>query len=112
MGQHGLDEGQPGSDIVAEILLGHLHTLPPGEGGEVDDRLDGLPGKYIVQEGPVGYAAHIEAAALEGLPVALGQVVHHHHVGPRSIRAATQWLPIYPAPPVTRIAIAKTSFLL
>ena len=55
----------------------------------------GSPGKYIVQEGPVGYAAHIEAAALEGLPVALGQVVHHHHVGPRSIRAATQWLPIY-----------------
>ncbi len=81
MGDHGLDQGQPGGDVVAEILFGDGHALAhQGIGGEVDDGLDALFGEQVVQKGLIGHTALVKAAALQGRAVALGQIVRHHHV--------------------------------
>ena len=81
VGHHGADKCQPGGDVVAEIFVWDGHGLPHQRiGGEMDDRLHIFPGKDPVEEMLVGHVADVEPPALHRLTVALGQVVHHHHV--------------------------------
>ena len=77
-GQHGLGAGH----VIAVILQGVGNALThQGVGGEVDDAVDIVLAEHLVQERGVPQVAHIELpGALNGLPVAGAQVVHHHNV--------------------------------
>ena len=112
VGEHGLDEGQPGSDVVAEILFGTCILSPTREKAAKWMTARWAPWKIHRPGRPGRLRCHIEAAALEGLPVALGQVVHHHHVGPPLDQAPRSGCRYTRAAGSLRIAIAKTSFLL
>jgi len=78
---HGGEHAHRSGDVVAVVFEGVGDALShQGEGGEVDDPVNGELREQPVQEGPVPHIPHPELGPLHRLPVAGAEVVRHHHV--------------------------------
>ena len=76
----GEDTGGP-AHIVVIVFQGVGYALcHQRESGEVDDPVDAVLGKDLLQKVPVPQISLVEPGALYRLGVAGGQVVHHHHI--------------------------------
>jgi len=86
--RHDLAQGQGGIQIVAVIAQGNGHTLPHClQAGEVNHRVESVLVEDAVHGGLVAHVGlvNLDAAAgdllhpFQGLGIAVGIVIHHHH---------------------------------
>ncbi len=109
-GEHGLEQAEGGSGVVAEVKFRLDHGLAGfNESGEMEHAVEGTSllfcaGEDALEEGPVGQVAFNKLNALrKKIAAAMAEAVKNDSLVTALARRPATVPPTYPAPPVTSI---------